>query len=107
MGLQDWQSVKQTYYNRDAKKIDNEPNSVAKVIHYSGVDKYYIRDSREGLLNINNILDEYDVKIRGMDKEVYAYTQVSKDAFDLYLEFLDTKSETFLRSAEKSRRIDV
>lgn len=107
MGFSDWESVNQTFYGPDANKVEKESGCVAKIIHYSGVDKYYIREGREGLLNVKNVVGDYDVKISGMDKERYSFSQVAKDSFFLYLDYLTTKTENLLKGAEKIRRINV
>lgn len=100
-------SVTQTYYDNTAAITENESLTVAKIIHYDGVDKYYVRENRDGLLNVHNITEDYDKKIRGMDKDLYPFSQITKEAFDLYLEYLTTKSNNLLRNAERVRRINV
>jgi len=70
---------------------------------------YYIKKCNMGadashLLNPNSIWYK-DGETRGFDKtrgkDYYSYSKVNENCFKLYLKFLETKNQAYLRNAER------
>ena len=87
--------------------IDIEGNECqeSKAVAKQTGSAFYVKTDREGLLlNPNSIYHvEGEEKSYNRRKGVhsYAFKKVTKECYDLYLRFLQTKNPAFLRNAER------
>lgn len=103
--------MRKELYDADASVTDNEDLSLAKRSFYTnGTERFYVKISKQGS-DAGFFLNPQGMWFNGMgakphDKRtravsLYEFKQVKKDVFDLYIHFLKTKNQVFLRRAEQ------
>lgn len=89
----------------------SDDDAVAKHLFLdNGTQRYYVKVSKQGndaglFVNPGSMwfigLNERKFDKRTRAKSVYEFKQVKKEVFDLYIRFLQTKNQGFLRWAER------
>jgi hypothetical protein len=92
-------------YDQNGNVTQLEEETVAQVVTHAQVAKYYVRTERGRILDVrhrnDNIFNQKD-KDRGGD--LNKFIRVHRLTFDNYIDFLSTRNEASLRSAENNRR---
>jgi hypothetical protein len=98
------------YYNEEGQSVHEDKTAYArKDLDSKGGEKYYVKYNTSGvdaphLANPDsvfargNLLTQY---ISSHGKPLLDYKKVSKEVFDLYVRFLQTKNRAYYRNAER------
>ena len=90
------EDITKIYYDKLGKIIQEENDSFAKTIFTNGNEKYFVQTLR------NIIYDPYGIDSH---RETYLdlqYKDVSKQTFDLYIAYLNSRNSTYLTKAQRS-----
>jgi hypothetical protein len=90
------EDVTKIHYDKVGQIIEGEKNSFAKTVFTNGSEKYFVQTFR------NIIYDPYGIDSH---RETYLdlqYKDVSKQTFDLYIAYLNSRNGTYLTKAQRS-----
>lgn len=94
-------------FGGDVVQPDN-PLALAKSCHYDDRTLWYVKITNSGgdaghlanPVSLNHAKTDY-TKVDRNSKKRYDYKQVSKEVFELYHKFLETRNVAWLRNAER------
>jgi hypothetical protein len=84
-------------FNKDGKEVSNENEIVfAKIILQDKTDYYYVRMQEDGM-----ICDPLKARIRSKRTDIVKMKKVTKDIFDFYMMYLNTKNNIYIVRAQR------
>lgn len=92
-------SVKKTCVDQYGAFCEEE-KACAKFAEISGTEKYFVLQSSAQRRVFNPIIDDYHKKLPGRTEKEFQLTEASKEAFEVYCEYLRTKNPLMLKRAE-------